>query len=73
MLFVPLLGLAIGAASGALFGSLADVGISNYVWLTARVSASVVARKVSVRAQYGRPRWRPGYRQFRLWGGMRLA
>jgi uncharacterized membrane protein len=27
--FVPLLGLAIGAASGALFGSLADAGISN--------------------------------------------
>ena len=27
--FVPLLGLAIGAASGALFGSLADVGISD--------------------------------------------
>jgi uncharacterized membrane protein len=26
---VPLLGLAIGAASGALFGSLADVGISD--------------------------------------------
>src|ERR1700751_3703463 len=27
--FVPLPGLAIGAASGALFGSLADVGISD--------------------------------------------
>jgi uncharacterized membrane protein len=27
--FVPILGLAIGAASGALFGSLADVGISD--------------------------------------------
>jgi uncharacterized membrane protein len=27
--FVPILGLAIGAASGALFGSLSDVGISN--------------------------------------------
>ena len=27
--FVPILGLAIGAATGALFGSMADVGISN--------------------------------------------
>ena len=27
--FVPILGLAIGAASGAILGSLADVGISN--------------------------------------------
>ncbi|MBV9793381.1 MAG: DUF1269 domain-containing protein [Actinobacteria bacterium] len=27
--FVPLLGLAIGAASGALFGSMRDVGISD--------------------------------------------
>ena len=27
--FVPILGLAIGAATGALFGSLADVGISD--------------------------------------------
>jgi uncharacterized membrane protein len=27
--FVPILGLAVGAASGALFGSMADVGISD--------------------------------------------
>ena len=27
--FIPILGLAIGAATGALFGSMADVGISD--------------------------------------------